>query len=77
MVLRSVFAQSVKMALTEDLIQKQHTFGESRLYVSHCACTFLLVTISLAFINYGFLEDLQAKTFCVVRAYDTLSLFQC
>ena len=31
-------AQSVKvkMALTEDLTQKQHTFGECTLYVSYC-----------------------------------------
>ena len=28
----------VKMALTEDLKQKQHIFGECTLYVSYCPC---------------------------------------
>ena len=40
-------AQSVKMALTEDLTQKQHTFGECTLHVSYYAGLFCSVLRSL------------------------------
>ena len=43
-------AQSVKMALTEDLTQKQYTFDVCTLYVSYCAS-----------FNIKFERDLQKK----------------